>query len=620
MKKKMIAGLMMVVMLLVLLPTNVAQAATYQKGNRNGGVTNLQRNLTFLGFSTKGVDGSFGNNTKNAVIALQKALHMKQTGSVDDKLDALIIDTVYDIQLYMKLKGYYKITVDGIGGNGTTNAMKAYQKAYGYAQTGIADLSILKAMLQDSAVKQHLGALEEYVARMEGTYVEKKQDAAYWKAYGEYAQQKIDELLGKLGVTAGKTVYFTANGKSCTSKWVKGHGVYGCNCCLSQILKSNPDGWFEKTFGKVNPDNLPDHTSFSADQRSSGGQSCFGWCNFAMWYLFKTADSPDVRAELAVEPGVFTKEYLQKNVKPGDVLRLNYTHSVLVYAVREDGIEIIDSNSVLVAGQTNCAINKWVMSYDNKNFKNKPVCINRVKYFDDSLLNTTEVYTTTDASVLADARYQVIKTEEITEYGYKEMEFSSGTTPAKDGWILTGEVTDGSVLVDWTEQVLTAGAGEEVITRQIEKNVEKTVYQYSNYYWYTTAGATNLSSRSWAEKYGRTYNKTVTKAWDYSGLTKSNYKYNVLYSKDYDTPLEQITAPGGTPYVDESDFQWWQEDQKTVTTKVLVTEYCKLVNTTSYQFFRWTEEKGWRTDSPYTATDTCKPVTRTVTTYYYIKK
>lgn len=538
---------------------------------------------------------------------------MKETGIANDELDALIIDTVYDIQLYMKLKGYYTIKVDGIGGNGTANAMRAYQKDYGYAQTGIADLSILKAILQDSTVRQHLGALEEYVARMEGTYVEKEPDDAYWKAYSEYAQQKMDELLEKLGVEEGsKDVYFTKSQTACAKKRNSPHG---CPNCDVYYIMTEKNGWFQKLFGIIEYDYLPDHT-YTKYTRSSGGQSCFGWANFGMWYVFQTPDSPDVRAE-QVKEGKYNKNFIQTNVKPGDILRLDYGHSVLVYAVKENGIEIIDSN---FSNKPHCVVQKRFMYYEGDYYSGKPVCIDRVKYFDESLLDTTEVYTTTDASILTDARYQVIKTEEVTEYGYKEMEFSSGTTPMKDGWTLTGEVTDSSVLVDWTEQVLTAGAGEEVITRQTEKSVEKEVYQYSNYYWYTTAGATNLSSRSWAEKYGRTYNKTVTKAWDYSGLTKSNYKYNVLYSKDYETPLKQITATGGKPYVDETGFQWWQEDKKVVTTKVSVTEYCKVVNTTGYQFFRWTEAMGWRVGSPYTESDTCKPVTRTVTTYYYIDK
>lgn len=612
MTKRIIASMLMMVMLLVLLPANDVQAALYQKGSNGGKVWNLQRNLTFLGFSTKGVDGSFGNNTKNAVIKLQNQLHLEATGKVDDELYALIEDTVYDIQLYMKQKGYYTSTVDGISGTNTSNAMKVYQKANGYAKTGVVEASYLKKMLEDSTVKQHLGALEEYVARMEGTYVEKIYDEKYWEAYGAYAQQKMDELLERLGVEDEKTVYFTIKQEACAKERTSPHG---CPKCDVYNIMTYKDGWFQREFGVIDYEYLPDHT-YQKGTRSTGGQSCFGWANFAMWYVFQTTDSPDVRAE-QVNSGYFNKKFIQSNVKPGDILRLDYGHSVLVYAINENNIEVIDSN---YGNMPHCVVQKRVMPYVGDHYSGKIVCIDRVKYFDDSLLNTSKIYTTTDASILNDDRYQIIKTEDIFEYGYQEKEYTTDTISVKDGWVLENEATEGSVIVDWTEQELIAGEGEEVTTRQVEKVTTKDVYQYSNYYWYTTSGATNLSSRDWAEKYGRSYNKTVTNAWDYSGLSKNNYKYNVLYSKEYETPLEEITAPGGTPYVDENGFQWWQEDKKTVTTTVIVTEYRKLVNVTSYQFYRWTEVKGWRAESPYAETNMCKPVTRTVTIYYYIEK
>lgn len=72
MKKRMFAGLMTLVMLLAILPVNVAQAATYQKGSSGGNVQNLQRNLTFLGFSTKGVDGSSGIIQKTPLLLCRR--------------------------------------------------------------------------------------------------------------------------------------------------------------------------------------------------------------------------------------------------------------------------------------------------------------------------------------------------------------------------------------------------------------------------------------------------------------------------------------------------------------------------------------------------------------------
>ena len=389
--KKGITGFLLLVMILVCLPMSVVEAATYQKGSKGYKVTYLQRNLNFLGFSTNGIDGSFGNNTKKAVIALQKALHMEETGTVDEILYTLLTDTVYDIQLYLKQKGYYATSVDGIVGNGTQNALKAYQKAKGYTQTGSVDYLVLKEMLDDSTAKQHLGALEEYIARMEGIYVEKVPDEAYWEAYASYAQQKMDEMLERLGVKEGGTaVFFTKNQKSCNPKWVGSHGQDCNNCSVTNIM-NDKNGWFQKEFGVVDPDNLPNHTSVK-NTRGEKGYSCFGFANFAMWYVFQTSDSPDVRAEQVAPEGKFGKEYVIKyNVQPGDILRLDYSHSVVVYAVKENYIEVIDCNHS--SGKLQCVVKKRKMYYKGDYYSNEPVCVDRVKYFDESLINTTEVYT-----------------------------------------------------------------------------------------------------------------------------------------------------------------------------------------------------------------------------------
>jgi hypothetical protein len=53
-----------------------------KKGSRGPAVQELQRKLTSLGFSTKGVDGTFGLNTENAVRQYQKAHKLTADGIV----------------------------------------------------------------------------------------------------------------------------------------------------------------------------------------------------------------------------------------------------------------------------------------------------------------------------------------------------------------------------------------------------------------------------------------------------------------------------------------------------------------------------------------------------------
>ncbi|MEH7095623.1 C39 family peptidase [Neobacillus vireti] len=56
--------------------------AVLKKGSRGPSVTELQRKLTSLGYSTKGIDGVFGVNTENAVRQFQKARHLQVDGIV----------------------------------------------------------------------------------------------------------------------------------------------------------------------------------------------------------------------------------------------------------------------------------------------------------------------------------------------------------------------------------------------------------------------------------------------------------------------------------------------------------------------------------------------------------
>ncbi|MFF3024701.1 L,D-transpeptidase family protein [Gottfriedia sp. NPDC057948] len=53
-----------------------------KKGNRGATVKKLQQKLTSLGYSTKGIDGIFGNNTDQAVRKFQKDRHLKVDGIV----------------------------------------------------------------------------------------------------------------------------------------------------------------------------------------------------------------------------------------------------------------------------------------------------------------------------------------------------------------------------------------------------------------------------------------------------------------------------------------------------------------------------------------------------------
>lgn len=195
MKKRAVSWLLMLAMLIAFMPTNLAQAATYQKGAYGVQVQILQQNLTFLGFTTNGIDGSYGNNTRSAVIALQKKLGFPQTGAVDEELNQLIQNTVADIQRYMQVKKFYTGTLDGVAGGATKKAYMQLQKSWGEYSSGTVNLTQLLYMVLDPSEKVQMKSLKEWVARLQGTYEENPGTyysellgEQYWKLFEQYPQ------------------------------------------------------------------------------------------------------------------------------------------------------------------------------------------------------------------------------------------------------------------------------------------------------------------------------------------------------------------------------------------------------------------------------------------------
>lgn len=90
-------------------------------GSKGTYVQNLQRDLTFLGYDTKGVDGIFGSNTYNAVVRFQKDNNLYPDGIVGRQTKEMLLrkkaertyvvksgDTLYKISLK------YGITVNAL--------------------------------------------------------------------------------------------------------------------------------------------------------------------------------------------------------------------------------------------------------------------------------------------------------------------------------------------------------------------------------------------------------------------------------------------------------------------------------------------------------------------------
>ena len=169
--------------------------ATSKSGDKGTDVKKLQQALTLRGYFDGKIDGSFGDQTENAVKKFQKAKGLSQdgvAGSVTIKLlfgqeaasdssttskssgssDAAMkgITKISDIgsvpatskkgdkgakvkklQQALTLEGYFSGKIDGSFGDQTENAVKKFQKAKGLSQDGIAGSTTIKLLFgQDS--------------------------------------------------------------------------------------------------------------------------------------------------------------------------------------------------------------------------------------------------------------------------------------------------------------------------------------------------------------------------------------------------------------------------------------------------------------------------------------
>ncbi len=116
----------------------ISTSSNLKNGSRGTQVKYLQMNLNVLNYNAGSADGIFGNGTKNAVKRFQKAYGLSADGIAGKNTINKINSVATQLQKDLKSLGYSCGTIDGILGKNTVNALKKFQRANGLKSDGIA--------------------------------------------------------------------------------------------------------------------------------------------------------------------------------------------------------------------------------------------------------------------------------------------------------------------------------------------------------------------------------------------------------------------------------------------------------------------------------------------------
>lgn len=195
------------------------------------------------------------------------------------------------------------------------------------------------------------------------------------QVFAEYTTPKdiyIEDALERIDLLANTLTnkFFTVSQETC------GYGLsgHGCdNCRMDYICES---GWLEE-MGLMVPDSMSCVTSqYYPNERKGNpnGWSCYGFANYAHWFIFSQKSSDYLTATLV---GIGTLTYASLKALgacPGDVIRTKYSgssatsgHSFVLIDYDESGMTILDCNSYPSApDRANCYVLKRRMKYDGK--------------------------------------------------------------------------------------------------------------------------------------------------------------------------------------------------------------------------------------------------------------
>ena len=114
-------------------------------GTMGTAVAQLQRDLNFCAYDAGTIDGDFGSQTQEAVLALQTYHGLEPDGIYGNQSDAALMGEIRVIQEALIKNGYH-LAIDGAVGSETLAAITDFQKSKGLTVDGIVGNETLKAL------------------------------------------------------------------------------------------------------------------------------------------------------------------------------------------------------------------------------------------------------------------------------------------------------------------------------------------------------------------------------------------------------------------------------------------------------------------------------------------
>ncbi len=237
-----------------------------KQGSSGERVVQLQARLNLLGYDAGTADGHFGANTRNAVLAFQKACGVKQNGYVTERVWNLLFSDdaphapiaegssglrVQELQKALTTLKFYSGEISGVYDAATIQAVKAYQSANNLTANGKMTDSLRKAILAKAGeVADRFGDIEYNAVMTTGTRQMAKVSVKTSLNLRKSASAS-SKSLGKL--KNGAIVIVLKKG----SAWSQVQSGSTVGYCKNSYLKFYSETYTQLEYQPANPDALP---------------------------------------------------------------------------------------------------------------------------------------------------------------------------------------------------------------------------------------------------------------------------------------------------------------------------------------------------------------------------